>query len=128
LGSGASVASISEPLIGGVLIALVGWRSIFFVNLPIGLAGLWRYVTESTRSQQREFDLPGQIAAIVSLGCFAGRIIEGGARRRSDAFVIKIFSNMTNLQDDGSSASAQIYVASITGVSCPTATQKPQRT
>src|SRR5450631_2075498 len=34
---------------------------------------------------------------------------------------------MTNLQDDGSSASAQIYVASITGVSCPNAAQKPLR-
>jgi MFS transporter, DHA2 family, methylenomycin A resistance protein len=77
------VALISGPLIGGGLIALVGWRSIFLVNLPIGLAGLWlswRYVTETTRSPQREFDLPGQIAAIVSLGCLAGGIIEGFAQ------------------------------------------------
>jgi MFS family permease len=81
--AGASVALISGPLIGGGLIALVGWRSIFLVNLPIGLAGLWlswRYVTETTRSPQREFDLPGQIAAIVSLGCLAGGIIEGFAQ------------------------------------------------
>src|SRR6266576_1019125 len=39
--AGASLALISGPLIGGGLIALVGWRSIFLVNLPIGLAGLW---------------------------------------------------------------------------------------
>jgi DHA2 family methylenomycin A resistance protein-like MFS transporter len=81
--AGASVALVSGPPIGGGLIALVGWRSIFLVNLPIGLAGLWlswRYVTETTRSPQREFDLPGQIAAIVSLGCLAGGIIEGFAQ------------------------------------------------
>src|SRR6267378_1621710 len=54
--AGASLALISGPLLGGGLIALVGWRSIFLVNLPIGLAGLWlssRYATETTRYQQR---------------------------------------------------------------------------
>jgi hypothetical protein len=67
------------------------------VNLPIGLAGLWlswRYVTETTRSPQREFDLPGQIAAIVSLGCLARGIIEGGARPWSDDFVIAGFGRI----------------------------------
>ena len=39
--AGASLALTAGPLVGGALIALVGWRSIFLVNLPIGLAGLW---------------------------------------------------------------------------------------
>src|ERR1700716_392250 len=59
--AGASVALISGPLIGGAMIALNGWRSIFLVNLPIGLAGLWlswRYATETPRHQEREVDLP----------------------------------------------------------------------
>lgn len=80
--AGASLALTAGPLVGGGLIALVGWRSIFLVNLPIGLAGLWltwRYASETTRSRQREIDLPGQIAAIAALGCLAGAIIEGGA-------------------------------------------------
>ena len=80
--AGASLALTAGPLVGGGLIALVGWRSIFLVNLPIGLAGLWltwRYASETTRSPQREIDLPGQIAAIAALGCLAGAIIEGGA-------------------------------------------------
>ena len=89
--AGASVALISGPLIGGGLIALVGWRLIFLVNLPIGLAALWlswRYVRDTAPSPQREVDLPGQIAAIVSLGCLAGAIIEGGARGWSNPFVV----------------------------------------
>src|SRR5258707_14701087 len=89
--AGASLALISGPLIGGGLIALVGWRSIFLVNLPIGLAGLWlswRYATETPRHQEREIDLPGQIAAIVCLGCLAGAIIEGGTLGWRNAFVI----------------------------------------
>jgi DHA2 family methylenomycin A resistance protein-like MFS transporter len=93
--AGASLALISGPLIGGGLIALVGWRSIFLVNLPIGLAGLWlswRYAAETTRSPQREIDLPGQIAAIASLGCLAGAIIEGGTLGWSNPFVIAGFA------------------------------------
>ncbi|HEX9588594.1 MAG TPA: MFS transporter, partial [Bradyrhizobium sp.] len=89
--AGASLALISGPLIGGGLIALIGWRSIFLVNLPIGLAGLWlswRYATETTRHQQREVDLPGQAAAIAALGCLAGAIIEGGTLGWRDPFVI----------------------------------------
>jgi DHA2 family methylenomycin A resistance protein-like MFS transporter len=93
--AGASMALIAGPLVGGGLIALIGWRSIFLVNLPIGLAGMWlswRYASETTRSREREIDLPGQLAAIASLGCLAGAIIEGGALGWRNAFVIAAFA------------------------------------
>ena len=78
--AGASLVLTAGPFVGGALIALVGWRSIFLVNLPIGLAGLWltwRYTTDTTRAQH-ELDLPGQAAAIAALGVLAAAIIEGG--------------------------------------------------
>jgi MFS transporter, DHA2 family, methylenomycin A resistance protein len=80
--AGASLALTAGPLAGGVLIALAGWRSIFLVNLPIGLAGLWltwRYATETAPASDRELDLPGQASAIGALACLAGALIEGGA-------------------------------------------------
>jgi DHA2 family methylenomycin A resistance protein-like MFS transporter len=92
--AGASLALTAGPFVGGGLITLVGWRSIFLVNLPIGLVGLWlswRYVRETTRSPQREIDLPGQLAAIAALGCLAGAIIEGGALGWGNPFVIAGF-------------------------------------
>jgi DHA2 family methylenomycin A resistance protein-like MFS transporter len=79
--AGASLALTAGPLAGGVLIALVGWRSIFLVNLPIGLAGLWltwRYAGETARSPHHELDVTGQATAIGALGALAGAIIEGG--------------------------------------------------
>jgi DHA2 family methylenomycin A resistance protein-like MFS transporter len=93
--AGASLALTAGPFIGGGLITLVGWRSIFLVNLPIGLAGLWlawRFAGETTRSPGREIDLPGQIAAIASLGCLAGAIIEGGSLGWRNPFVIAGFA------------------------------------
>jgi MFS transporter, DHA2 family, methylenomycin A resistance protein len=92
--AGASLALTAGPLVGGGLIALVGWRSIFLVNLPIGLAGLWLtwvYATETTRSPQREIDLPGQVAAIAALGCLAGAIIEGGTLGMGSPWVVAGF-------------------------------------
>src|SRR5437764_1303869 len=92
--AGASVALTSGPFVGGALIALVGWRAIFLVNLPIGAAGLWlawRYAEETPRLAQREIDLPGQVAAIATLGTLAGALIEGGALGWSHPLVIMGF-------------------------------------
>jgi MFS transporter, DHA2 family, methylenomycin A resistance protein len=92
--AGASLALTAGPLVGGGLIAVAGWRSIFLVNLPIGLIGLWltwRYAKETTKSLHRQVDLPGQISAIVALGCLAGAIIEGGERGWSNGFVLAGF-------------------------------------
>jgi DHA2 family methylenomycin A resistance protein-like MFS transporter len=93
--AGAAAALTAGPFVGGVLIALVGWRSIFLVNLPIGAAGLWlawRYAEETPRLVQREIDLPGQIAAIAALGALAGALIEGGALGWSHPLVITGFA------------------------------------
>jgi DHA2 family methylenomycin A resistance protein-like MFS transporter len=93
--AGASLALTAGPLVGGGLITLIGWRSIFLVNLPIGLAGLWlawRFAGETTRSSQRGLDLPGQITVVAALGFLAGAIIEGGALGWSSPFVIAGFA------------------------------------
>ncbi|MBV8443711.1 MAG: MFS transporter, partial [Hyphomicrobiales bacterium] len=88
--AGASAALTAGPPAGGALIALVGWRSIFLVNLPIGLAGLWltwRYAADTPRTS-RELDLPGQAAAIGALGTLAAALIEGGRVGWSNPWVI----------------------------------------
>ncbi|MGX4770733.1 MFS transporter [Bradyrhizobium guangdongense] len=92
--AGASLALTAGPFVGGALITLVGWRAIFLVNLPIGLAGLWlswRYASETTRARSREIDLPGQLAAIGALGSLAGAIIEAGALGWGHPAVIAAF-------------------------------------
>jgi MFS transporter, DHA2 family, methylenomycin A resistance protein len=93
--AGASLALTAGPLVGGFLIAIAGWRSIFLVNLPIGLAALWltwRYAQETTRSPERKLDVPGQVSAILALGCLAGALIEGGNLGWSDPYVLAGFA------------------------------------
>jgi MFS transporter, DHA2 family, methylenomycin A resistance protein len=38
--AGASVGLSVGPLVGGILTATLGWRAIFFINAPIGAAGI----------------------------------------------------------------------------------------
>jgi len=79
--AGASTALSGGPLIGGVLIATIGWRAIFFINIPVGLCGILltlRFANETTRSAQRGVDVPGQVAAIATLVLLVGSTIEGG--------------------------------------------------
>ena len=76
------VAMAAGPLLGGVLIDLFGWRSIFFVNVPLGLLGLWltwRVPSDETPASARRLDLGGQCSAILALGALIAVLIEGPA-------------------------------------------------
>ncbi len=70
-----AAATVFGPLLGGPLIDNFGWRSVFLVNLPIGLIGLLMalvFIEESTSKVKEEsFDWLGAI----SLGVFLSMIV-----------------------------------------------------
>ncbi|MFH8564137.1 MFS transporter [Streptomyces sp. NPDC017988] len=73
------ISMAAGPLVGGLLVDSVGWRSIFWVNLPVGLAALLltiRYVPESRAPRPRRPDPVGQLLVIVLLGAVTYAIIE----------------------------------------------------
>jgi MFS transporter, DHA2 family, methylenomycin A resistance protein len=78
-----AVAATAGPVLGGLLVGFIGWRSIFLVNLPIGLIGIWltlRFVDQTERSPLRQGpDLAGQTLAILALLGLVGAIIEAGS-------------------------------------------------
>jgi EmrB/QacA subfamily drug resistance transporter len=76
---GGSVAAAAGPVVGGAL-SLISWRTIFFINLPVGVAALF-LLARAHRSPRRAvpFDLVGQIAAVAAMGGLTYGVIEAGA-------------------------------------------------
>ena len=73
-------------MVGGVLVQYLDWRSIFLVNIPFGLMGLWlaqRCIASGSRLTNREFDLAGQVLAVATLAALTYWMISIG---RPDAF------------------------------------------
>ncbi|MEV6728625.1 MULTISPECIES: MFS transporter [unclassified Streptomyces] len=67
------------PLIGGLLVDSVGWRSIFWINLPVGLLAFaltLRFVPESRAGHPRRPDPVGQLLVMALLGSVTYGIIE----------------------------------------------------
>jgi MFS transporter, DHA2 family, methylenomycin A resistance protein len=74
------IAFIIGPTFGGWVVDSIGWRSIFYVILPVCAAAwvLTLYgVQESADPKGRRLDLPGQALAILGLSAFAFAAIEG---------------------------------------------------
>jgi EmrB/QacA subfamily drug resistance transporter len=82
------------PVVGGVLVASVGWRGIFWVNVPIGLAAVvltGLFVPESRAPRARRVDPVGQLLVIVTLGSLTYGIIEGPGSGWTSAKILVFF-------------------------------------
>ncbi|WP_328765518.1 DHA2 family efflux MFS transporter permease subunit [Streptomyces sp. NBC_00272] len=77
----AGLATLSGPTLGGTLVSTVGWRWIFLVNVPIGVAALvmtYLVVPDVRGGRSHRFDLVGVLIATAALFCLAFGLQEGG--------------------------------------------------
>ena len=82
------------PTLGGLLVERSGWRVIFLVNVPVGVAVLVltaRFVAESRDERPRQFDVPGQVLFVVAVGAFAYAVIEGPQAGWRSAEILALF-------------------------------------
>ncbi|MEL6351077.1 MAG: MFS transporter [Cyanobacteria bacterium J06627_28] len=81
------LALIVGPALGGFLVDTLGWRSIFYLNLPLGMLTVWltirvvplgktprQYQHQPQNSQRlslpRRLDLPGMLLSVITLASF----------------------------------------------------------
>ncbi len=81
------------PIVGGMLVQYLDWRSIFLVNIPVGLIAGWlarRYVASGPRLAHREFDVLGQVLAIATLAALTYWMISIGRSHGISLFTVAL--------------------------------------
>ena len=83
------------PLVGGALTETVGWRSVFWVNVPVGIAAIILcavFVPESRAATARKLDPLGQVFVITALVALVFGLIEGPRQGWSNPWIIGLFA------------------------------------
>jgi len=97
IGIWAAVVGVSlalGPVVGGLLVTSVGWRSIFLINIPVAATAVilaLRYIPESKAPVARKVDVRGQGLVIVILASLTYAIIEGPAMGWSSSLIVGAF-------------------------------------
>jgi EmrB/QacA subfamily drug resistance transporter len=87
--TGASVAV--GPLVGGVLVEHISWQSIFFVNLPIGVAAIavtLRMVGESKDPNPAPIDWAGLVTFSAALFALVFALVRGNAEGWGSGIIV----------------------------------------
>ncbi|MGA2848382.1 MAG: MFS transporter [Terracidiphilus sp.] len=82
------------PMIGGALTQTVGWRWIFWINLPIGIAAALLaalFVPESKAERARAFDPVGQMLVLIGLAALTWGVIEGPHAGWNSGLIVGLF-------------------------------------
>ena len=82
---GAMAGAVGPPL-GGWLVDAIGWRAIFFVNLPVAAVAIaiaWRFVEESADGEL-PLDWLGALAATLALACLTWALTLWSSHRTLD--------------------------------------------
>jgi EmrB/QacA subfamily drug resistance transporter len=83
------------PVIGGALVSSVGWRSIFWINIPVALVAAVlarKYIPESKAAVARKVDIPGQVFVVTLLASLTYGIIEAPNRGWGSPLIVGAFA------------------------------------
>jgi EmrB/QacA subfamily drug resistance transporter len=83
------------PVIGGTMVDALGWQSIFWINVPVGVIALVcaaLFVPESSAREGRGLDIPGQLLAIVGLASLTYAFIEANTYGWTSARIVTCFA------------------------------------
>ncbi len=74
------LAAVSGPVLGGIITTELGWRWVFYVNLPIAAAGIalsYAVVPDIRTNRRHLLDLPGVLLGSLGLAVLLYGVIEG---------------------------------------------------
>lgn len=95
-GIAAMAAPAVGPTLGGYLVEYVGWRLIFYINLPIGIANLFfasMILKETELIKGKNFDLVGLITSSIGLFCLLLALSQGSSHGWTSLYILTLFAS-----------------------------------
>jgi len=84
------------PLVGGLIVDNINWNWIFFINVPVGVAGIIvsQFVIRESRdtSHEQSIDLPGLVTSSAGLFALTYALIEGNRHGWTSAEILGLFA------------------------------------
>jgi len=94
IGTVVAIGSMTGPVLGGFLIQRVGWQSIFYINIPVGIVGTimaLKVLHNDEKSKGQEFDIPGALTLFASLIALLVALSDGQEKGWGSSFIILLF-------------------------------------
>ena len=94
IGTVVSIGSMAGPITGGFLIENVGWQSIFYINIPIGIFGTLmalRVLHKDETNPGQTFDIPGALTLFMSLILLLLALSQGQDWGWESGYIISLF-------------------------------------
>ncbi len=94
-GGTGGIALVAGPLGGGALSEAFGWRSIFLINIPFGVATVFlahRYLSETPTRHAPSNDLAGQALVLLGLTSVVAALIQAGGSGWTAPVTVGLFA------------------------------------
>jgi len=89
------------PLVGGLIVDNINWNWIFFINVPVGVAGIIvsQFVIKESRdtSHEQSIDIPGLVLSSAGLFALSYALIEGNKHGWTSPEILGLFAAAVGL-------------------------------
>lgn len=96
IGTVVAIGSMAGPVTGGFLIENIGWQSIFYINIPVGIFGTAMALSVLRREKTTKgqtFDIPGALTLFISLISLLLALSRGQELGWRSGYIIFIFAS-----------------------------------
>lgn len=96
IGTVVAIGSMAGPVTGGFLIENIGWQSIFYINIPVGIFGTAMALSVLRREETtggQTFDIPGALTLFISLISLLLALSRGQEFGWRSSYIISLFAS-----------------------------------
>jgi EmrB/QacA subfamily drug resistance transporter len=85
------VSAVVGPSLGAFLVQHIGWRAIFWVNVPIGLGAIVMiglFLREEVHRRSHRVDWAGSLLLLIAFGCLMLALVQSGTLGRASLSIL----------------------------------------